>query len=125
MLLTLGIVTAVIGLVPVVGWIVDNNRIAAKNKRNMEKYEDRRARERHVYQDAVIEYDHKIREWEKNNDAAHSILEEPLEKSRRLLKQFYNIGKIYPKYHNLPALTSIYEYFITGRCDELTGPHGA
>lgn len=35
------------------------------------------------------------------------------------------IDAIYPKYQNLPALTSIYEYFITGRCDELTGPHGA
>lgn len=32
---------------------------------------------------------------------------------------------MYPKYQNLPALTSIYEYFITGRCEELTGPHGA
>lgn len=37
----------------------------------------------------------------------------------------YDKGIIYRKYCTLPALTSIYEYFITGRCTELTGPHGA
>lgn len=37
----------------------------------------------------------------------------------------YSKGIIYRKYCTLPALTSIYEYFVTGRCTELTGPHGA
>ena len=41
------------------------------------------------------------------------------------LKNLYNLDYIYPKYRNLTALTSIYEYFATGRCSELTGPHGA
>lgn len=37
----------------------------------------------------------------------------------------YKKDYIYEKYHNLPAMTSIYEYLLTGRCDELSGPHGA
>ena len=54
------------------------------------------------------------------------VFDKHLKKSKALLSSFYNNKElIYPKYHNLPALTSIYEYLVTGRCDELTGPHGA
>lgn len=49
----------------------------------------------------------------------------PLRDTENLLDELYSKDFIYNKYRNLPALTSIYEYFITGRCDELTGPHGA
>ena len=52
-------------------------------------------------------------------------MEQPYTETLHVRDQLYAIDAIYPKYQNLPALTSIYEYFITGRCDELTGPHGA
>ena len=42
-----------------------------------------------------------------------------------MLEKLYDKNIIYPKYCTLPALTSIYEYFMTGRCTELTGAHGA
>lgn len=45
--------------------------------------------------------------------------------TKALLEKLYAKGHIYQKYCNLPALTSIYEYFVTGRCTELAGPHGA
>lgn len=45
--------------------------------------------------------------------------------TRETLEKLYEKGYIYRKYCTLPALTSIYEYFVTGRCTELTGPHGA
>ena len=48
-----------------------------------------------------------------------------IEETRSVLSFLYSKGVIYPKYCNLPALTSIYEYYMTGRCEELTGPHGA
>lgn len=48
-----------------------------------------------------------------------------IDESRATLNKLYSLGYIYPKYRNLPALTSIYEYYMTGRCEELTGPHGA
>ena len=81
--------------------------------------------ERRAYQQRATEYNENLTAWQASNDAMHAYLQKPLLESKKLLTEFYRIGKIYPKYHNLPALTSIYEYFITGRCDELTGPHGA
>ena len=41
------------------------------------------------------------------------------------LRTFYSCDVIYPKYRTLPALTSICEYFESGRCDTLTGVNGA
>lgn len=48
-----------------------------------------------------------------------------INQTKELLDKLYDKNIIYPKYCTLPALTSIYEYFMTGRCTELTGPHGA
>lgn len=63
--------------------------------------------------------------WETNNSKNMDYLNQTLNTSEVLLKEYYTFDTIYPKYHTLPALTSIYEYFMTGRCTELTGPHGA
>lgn len=63
--------------------------------------------------------------WQAENDEAHSYFAKPLAETQEVLKNLYSADVIYPKYRNLPALTSIYEYLITGRCEELTGPHGA
>lgn len=41
------------------------------------------------------------------------------------LKKIYSANIIYPKYRNFIAVLSIYEYFVSGRCDELTGHEGA
>jgi X-X-X-Leu-X-X-Gly heptad repeat protein len=39
--------------------------------------------------------------------------------------RLYALNVIYPKYHNLVAMTSFYEYFDSGRCAELEGAQGA
>lgn len=62
------------------------------------------------------------------SDSEHIICAEiqpHIMETRILLAKLYDKGIIYRKYCTLPALTSIYEYFITGRCTELTGLHGA
>lgn len=56
-----------------------------------------------------------------NNQAAQPHIDE----THALLERLYDKNIIYRKYCPLPALTSMYEYFVTGRCTELTGPHGA
>lgn len=71
------------------------------------------------------EWNKKLIEWNDSNDALLAKMEQPYNETLHIRDQLYAIDAIYPKYQNLPALTSIYEYFITGRCDELTGPHGA
>lgn len=71
------------------------------------------------------QYNHDLALWQAANDEAHSYFAKPLAETQEVLKNLYSADVIYPKYRNLPALTSIYEYLITGRCEELTGPHGA
>lgn len=71
------------------------------------------------------DYYNNNRNWSTSKNSLNDFTAKPLEETRALLEQFYGTTVIYPKYRNLPALTSIYEYFVTGRCEELTGPHGA
>lgn len=42
-----------------------------------------------------------------------------------VLQQYYGIGIIFPKYRNLNAVCSFYEYFMSGRCSTFTGHEGA
>lgn len=71
------------------------------------------------------QYQQDLSTWTQTNTEMHAYMSKPLAESRALLDRFYASEIIYPKYRTLPALTSIYEYFMTGRCTELTGPHGA
>lgn len=71
------------------------------------------------------EYRRELRQWNNSKEEISSFLHKSLAESENLLQRFYTQNVIYPKYQTLPALTRIYEYFITGRCEELTGPHGA
>lgn len=42
-----------------------------------------------------------------------------------MLENIYRENIIYPKYRNMIAVLSMYEYFTSGRCTELTGHEGA
>lgn len=48
-----------------------------------------------------------------------------LNATQELLKKIYSANIIHPKYRKFIAVAQIYEYFETGRCSELEGPHGA
>lgn len=41
------------------------------------------------------------------------------------LQQYYDLDIIFPKYRNMTAMCSIYEYYLSGRCDSLMGHEGA
>ena len=63
---------------------------------------------------------------------AVGFLDEECRRTEELLKatvearvRLENTGVVYGKYLNLPALTTMHEYLITGRCSGLTGPDGA
>lgn len=47
------------------------------------------------------------------------------EECEKLLDRLYNLNIIYPTYRNMVAVLTILEYFNSGRCDSLTGAHGA
>lgn len=51
--------------------------------------------------------------------------EKSLNDTRGVLNRLYALDVIYPKYRNMAAVTSFYEYFCSGRCTSLTGHEGA
>lgn len=71
------------------------------------------------------EFDAAIRSCNFSLSELRSTGQAHITETKALLGKLYDKNIIYPKYCTLPALTSIYEYFMTGRCTELTGPHGA
>ena len=66
-----------------------------------------------------------LQKWNQFNQQMDQTMSQAMEETQKTLDKLYAWDVIYPKYRNLPALTSIYEYLITGRCEGLTGPHGA
>lgn len=48
-----------------------------------------------------------------------------LEKSQEHLQTVYNKNILFPKYRNLVAMCSLYEYICAGRCSTLEGHEGA
>ena len=51
-------------------------------------------------------------------------LEAKLTETKNTLTKFYSANIIYPKYRNMVAIASIYEYFDSGRCTTLEGHEG-
>ena len=106
----------------------ENKEIAAISSRyykEIERYKEEKAEIEEYNSNAKKEYQRNLDEWNASNTEAQGYLQAPLTETEQALKSFYELDVIYPKYHNLPALTSMYEYLITGRCEELAGPHGA
>lgn len=48
-----------------------------------------------------------------------------LAQTREILRQYYDLNIIYPKYRGLVPISFLYEYLISGRCFSLVGPDGA
>lgn len=95
----------------------NNNEAIAFWKRTEKIKSENAENEKRYYQNHT--------EWQKLREEIDKKLETPHQQSLDIREKLYARNVMYPKYQNLPALTSIYEYFITGRCEELTEPHGA
>ena len=95
-----------------------NNRLAMKYRNSKETIESENARQ-------AAKYHENIRIWQAANDTMHEKFNVELAASREALEKLYALNFIYPKYRTLPALTSICEYFMSGRCTALEGPNGA
>ena len=52
-------------------------------------------------------------------------MQDRLDETIFVLDQYYSRNIIFPKYRNLVAICSFYEYFMSGRCNTLTGHEGA
>lgn len=65
------------------------------------------------------------KEYTKEVEQEVGQLDKHLSETQQLLKKLYELDYIFPKYRNFVAICSIYEYFVSGRCTELTGADGA
>lgn len=52
-------------------------------------------------------------------------LRTPLDETKATLEKLYALDVVFPKYRNLVAISTMYEYFASGRVSELGGPNGA
>lgn len=101
----------------------------------------------------LISYSFRIRKWKKNTNLTEQAnaaikeqnkkesavyqqkadllseqrkqLREKYKETLDVLNSYYSIDVIYPKYRNFVAVSSIYEYILSGRCQRLEGNGGA
>ncbi len=87
----------------------ENQRISDSHKANLS-----------AYYKAVAEDEIRVEKENEEQDRLREILSD-LEDRRNstmlLLAQYYDVGIVFPKYRNLIAMCSIYEYFMSGSCD--------
>lgn len=81
-----------------------NQEVIARNNKN---YEHRKTELSNM----------KREEWQLRNIT--------IKNTENALNRLYSADIIFPKYRNLIAISSFYEYFESGRCDTLTGHEGA
>lgn len=96
----------------------------SENKRRDEEYEDALA-----YYTAAKKAD-KVRVEAELAEMSTLVqiveeMEERLKETVYVLEEYYTKDIIFPKYRNLVAVCSFYEYFMSGRCNALTGHEGA
>ena len=103
-------------------------------KKEVEEYNKAKEKNEQTYQQEMAKYIQAL-ENEKNypEDMARyevakkqvESLDTPLKETTEILDKLYDKDYIFPKYRNMVAMSTIYEYFVTGRVNELTGPNGA
>lgn len=116
-----------------------NEEKEARYKTAMKAYEKKKAEAEEEYRKKYGEYlDQKEEAEEKYQEEARKAdlayikaaeqvkqLDAPLSETKALLEKLYSADIIFPKYRNMVAMCTMYEYFASGRCTELTGANGA
>lgn len=122
-----------------VGSLRDKKRINEKYERELRIYQQEKDASAKAYQKQLtqnkIAYDASMEAYQAADKLATEnflkaraevqLLDEPLADAKRLLAQLYKKDVIFVKYRNMIAICTMYEYFASGRCTELTGANGA
>lgn len=115
-----------VGALLSVGFVIAINFLEcnSENKQRDKRYENELA-----YYNAAIKEDEAHVEAELAEKSSLSPIvnemQDRLDETVQVLNQYYSKGIIFPKYRNLIAICSFYEYFMSGRCNTLTGHEGA
>ena len=102
---------------------------------DMLEYEIAKQKNKQTYQQELEKYNQQAPLYEKKYSEDMALyevakkqvesLDIPLKETTEILNKVYGKDYIFPKYRNMVAMSTIYEYFVTGRVNELTGPNGA
>ena len=145
-IIAVGIVFAVFGVLYI--WVYRSGVKRAETKvgtdrekyeHDLEAYESEYKAAKSKYEKDMAKYREKVKErndrLEKETAVAKQqyqeaceevqLLKPPLTETKELLSRLYSNEWIFPKYRNMVAMATMYEYFASGRCSELTGPNGA
>ena len=95
-----------------------NTQLEEKYVRELSEYENKKRDNEQQYRDSMTL-------WQASDTEALAFIDEHLDEAHSDAEKYYARNVIFEKYRNLPALTSIYEYLLSGRCDGLEGPNGA
>ena len=119
-----------------------NKKILAENSEKQKNYQERLhvyeheyAQKTNEYENAYKEYKVKVEEENKRlvrEEQEKAVLNTTLQqitvrksKGAKALGKLYDMDVVYPKYRNLSMISSLYEYFASGRCSTLEGHEGA
>ena len=111
----------------------------AEYSRLQKKYREEKKKCEEEHQEAMMRYNERVEEAQAafvqasevakrnyyNARKEVSQLGAPLRETKALLEKLYSADIIFPKYRNMVAMCTMYEYFASGRCTELTGANGA
>ena len=96
-------------------------RLQEAHKKNMEYYYEQKELADAKYQNELAIAKNNLQ----NAQNAVETLNVPLRETKEALEKLYSNDIIFPKYRDMVAMSTMYEYFASGRCTELTGPNGA
>ena len=107
-------------------------RIDVENQADYAKYEQAMQSHRIAVANAEKAHSNKMQLYVQRRTDYNRETNEQLQKFDEVkttlqtsLTKLYSQNIVYAKYRNLVAISTIYEYFDSGRCTELEGPNGA
>ncbi len=116
------VIFLVLALIYIIKNLIQYFRDRAKNNeenRKINKYNNEVVKRNNInYERRKIELKNLIREERELKNVT-------IKSTENILNKLYSINIIFPKYRNLIAISSFYEYFESGRCNTLTGHEGA
>lgn len=111
---------------------LDYRNAIAEQRRLNEQYEEKYDEECKIHLGKIRKFDEEIRACDakiaqRRADEEINIKEIETQKAevRKVLKDIYSVGIIYPKYRALIPISMFIEYFESGRCETLKGHEGA
>lgn len=119
-----------------------NKKILAENSKKQKNYQERLHVYEHEYAQKTNEYENAYKEYKVKVEGENkrlvreeqekAVLNTTLQqitvrksKGAKALGKLYDMDVVYPKYRNLSMISSLYEYFASGRCSTLEGHEGA